>query len=463
MPTIQLLYPNREIDLGLILACWVELTELWRPSRADSDPFILPMPVYASRETLQTRLARNPEYAYSFDVLLRICSPNRGTMQAVPEFFNKPNADWVLRKPFANGLVNAAGSPTEVNCVVLTDEAINHWKDLPLAQREEATRTAQALIEADVETDDTIVALIPMELAESGVTNVAAIDAENGPANPPRSLDEATSLDSADVPERASILKQLVEDIQSNPFERRYRMQGLGLPDVNGWDKRLEAYFWPNPACGYEFTCNKLQDLTDQSRQLAEALQGGQSWSTDEGYAAIILANKIFVWGGVPQMPETVSAETVEHVFRDALDARSDSEALMNSGWTKVAAFATAHLETTESHRTQAIWDSRVATAIIGRLDSILGELPNKNPRDLFPGIGTVPGRGGTRPRKFLHAWPSGYGRWSAQIRGSEIVRQLRDILNDESNDYPRMPMPDGSVASWTTRGVEMVLFMDGY
>ncbi|MFT5590924.1 MAG: hypothetical protein ACI9ZF_003119, partial [Bradyrhizobium sp.] len=63
MQTIQLLYPKKtKIDLALVLACWVELTELWRPSRADSDPFALPMPVYASMETLQTRLARNPEY-----------------------------------------------------------------------------------------------------------------------------------------------------------------------------------------------------------------------------------------------------------------------------------------------------------------------------------------------------------------------------------------------------------------
>jgi hypothetical protein len=450
MQVIQLLYSKKkEIDLGLVLACWVELTKLWRPSLADS--LGTPMPVYASEVTLRKRLAHKAEYAYSFDVLLRICSSNRDTKQAAHAIFNAPNTAWVQKKPFANGLELKDQTLKTVECAYLTKEAIAYWQDLSPKLKAEATQTAQALIEADVESDDTIVALMPIELAEPDATPAAA------------SNSEAAVKVRADKPERDSILKQLVEEIHRTPFERTYRKQSLGLALVKGWDNRLKAYFWPNPACDYEFTCDKLQDLTDQSLTLAKVLEDNRKWNAAEGDAAVVLANKIFVWGGVPQKPKTVTAETVEQVFRDALDARADSKAFMNSGWTKVAAFATAHLETPGSLRTQVIWDSRVATAIIGRLDRTLGEWRNQNPRVLFSDIGTVPGQGGTRPRKFLHAWPVGYRKWSAQISGSEIVRQLRDILNDESNDYPWMPIPDGSVDSWTTRGVEMVLFMDGY
>jgi hypothetical protein len=82
-------------------------------------------------------------------------------------------------------------------------------------------------------------------------------------------------------------------------------------------------------------------------------------------------------------------------------------------------------------------------------------------PADLFPGIGTVAGQGGTRPRALTRRWPSSYGKWSGQVAGSALVRDIRDILN--RGDYPKMPLPDGGVGPWTTRGVEMVLFMDGY
>jgi hypothetical protein len=95
----------------------------------------------------------------------------------------------------------------------------------------------------------------------------------------------------------------------------------------------------------------------------------------------------------------------------------------MNSGWTKVAAFATVHLEEMESGRPQVIWDSRVATAVISRLDRVVPQ--DAQLADLFPGLGTVLGRGGTRPRGLSRKWPSGYGTWRGQVAGSKIVRDI--------------------------------------
>lgn len=160
---------------------------------------------------------------------------------------------------------------------------------------------------------------------------------------------------------------------------------------------------------------------------------------------------------------KTVTAKNVRAVFQDALDDNRASIALMNSGWTKVAAFATAHLEHVDGGKPHAIWDSRVATALIDRLDGQLSAQPAVHARTLFPDIGTVPGRGGSRPRTFALKWPSGYQRWSTQVNGSALVREMRDRLNAQNEQFPRMPLPDGTVGNWTTRGVEMVLFMDGY
>lgn len=465
MTTIRLPYPQTDVDLSLVLACWVELTTLWRP--AQPDPLATPMPVYSAHANLYVRLAENPLYAYSFDVLLRLCSPYRDTMQATPDFFTGTNAAWVNRSSFANGLPKADQSFTKVNCACLTDEAINYWKTLPADVRMQASQDAQALLEADVESDAGIVGIVPVQPAGYPVTDVIAGSESTVASTPMQSADLRLSVSGHALSERNAILKQLVDEIDAAPFERMYRRTSLGEPTITGWDKRLEAYFWPHPARGYSYTCDQLQGMLDDARVLAEKLDAAPNpetaWSPEEKETAVALANRIFVWGGVPQKPATVTAENVQRVFQNALDARAESTALMNSGWTKVAAFATAHLEQRHPDRTQVIWDSRVATSIIWRLDRILGSSLKQNPRDLFPCIGTVQGQGGTRPRQLLHAWPGGYRKWSAQISGSAIVREIRDILNRPDHGYPRMPLPDGSRTAWTTRGVEMVLFMDGY
>ena len=41
------------------------------------------------------------------------------------------------------------------------------------------------------------------------------------------------------------------------------------------------------------------------------------------------------------------------------------------------------------------------------------------------------------------------------------MVREIRDVLNDGAHEC--MPLPDGGEGRWTIRGVESVLFMDGY
>ena len=49
----------------------------------------------------------------------------------------------------------------------------------------------------------------------------------------------------------------------------------------------------------------------------------------------------------------------------------------------------------------------------------------------------------------------------ASQDAGSGLVYEIRNLLDADA--YPAMPLPDGSTGPWTIRGVESVLFMDGY
>ena len=63
--------------------------------------------------------------------------------------------------------------------------------------------------------------------------------------------------------------------------------------------------------------------------------------------------------------------------------------------------------------------------------------------------------------------WPVGYQKWNRQFATTKFIVELRDHLNKNLGKYGYMPVPDdkGNMIDkpWTVRGVEMVLFMDGY
>ena len=257
---------------------------------------------------------------------------------------------------------------------------------------------------------------------------------------------------------RDDFLRALVAWIEEEPYQPMYWQRQHGAP-VKGWANRLKAYFWPHPDRDYKVTCERLSPILDTASRLSAKVDQNLDWNNDEREEAVKFSIAAFKWGGVPQpLP---SAEDVHRVFETALSGVDRDGAPMNSGWTKVAAFATAHLEDQACRHPLAVWDSRVATSITARLDRLLVEAGLRRPDKIFPDIGTVTGRGGTRPRQLILHWPSGYRSWACQFAGSRLIENLRDILNESL--YPSMPLPDGSAARWTVRGVEMVLFGDGY
>lgn len=454
MPYVQFARKNHRADLLLVLALWHELTTEWHPGSVH--PLRVNMRQRASKLSLSAYLnsadwpdveREHAERACGFDIVLRLASEYINTMHCTSAFFaDEENRRWFTQIP---GNAHGGMGENRHNEVALTAESLALWES-SAAAKEKALVDARRLLESDIESRGIVVALLP-----KATTSAAPVAVQ--PARCDLQQDETSCKKTAD---RAQHLSAFVRDLHGSRFQPTYRKKPIGEP-VAGWDRRLLAYFWPTPDQNYQTTSADTNGFGETASELAEVLRQQGHWAEPEQQRAVALAKSIFRWGGVPQKPETVTSMNVEHVFRSAIRNDATSNAKMNSGWTKVSAFATAHLENSEDGQPHVIWDSRVATAIISRLDA---QLPSDvNPKELFPGVGTVPGRGGTRPRALTRSWPSGYMTWAGQVSGSQIVREIRDILNKSKSEYPEMPLPGGGTGLWTTRGVEMVLFMDGY
>lgn len=274
-------------------------------------------------------------------------------------------------------------------------------------------------------------------------------------------------LQQARQSDRACFVQAFAEQVATEPFIPLYR--GVQTPGgaAYGWPNRLLRYFWPTPVDTYPRTFEKLKQLALVGSQLSESIHGLRNWTAVEKATALTWANHIFVWGGVTNQAP-FSADTVHAVMQNAIIDREDIlNAPMNSGWTKVAAFATEHLEAVNGCA-QVIWDSRVSWSVVTRLDELLASHGDCTRAELFPGIGRIPGRGGSRKvsiaRKRLQLrWPNTYRTWRGQLAGSMFVRDLRDELNHRPDVFGQMPLPTGATQAWTVRGVEMVLFGDGY
>ncbi len=232
------------------------------------------------------------------------------------------------------------------------------------------------------------------------------------------------------------------------------------------WDDRLRNYVWKGRT--FFETQRDLAGILWRGSVLARLLEPPGRWNQEDEAQAVKWAMEIFAWGGTRQR-QPVTPTKVAGVLANAMrGGLSETNAPMNSGYTKVASFATAFLEGEPGRTPQVINDSRVAAALTSRLDCEL-QRRGLDPGQVFPGLGTVnAARGGTRPRQLSLNWPSAYGRWSGQFAATQVVKCIRDILNERSPEgghiFPRMPCPEPEDnCDWTMRAVEAVLFMDGY
>ena len=429
---------NYQVQRGLFVAAWKvwfkrfsDTPDEWHEGR---------MPVCNCDTKLSELLEKG--HRFSLEVICRLIVPwNYRNIGMANEQFIKLNP--ALFRPVPYTLENG----NVVEGVRLTDQALDLWDELSFIAQDLYMSFAEALIQADIETD----ADDPVVIDDAGIEVIGE------DIYPPL------------LPERDDTVEDyinaLVAWIDEDPFQPLYQRQAVH-DAVSGWDQRLKCFYWPKPRMGFTEVAHISSPLLYRSELLARGLDEGKSWNYSDKQLAVKTANEIFMLYGLPQ--REVTAETVEAVYRAALAGDADSTAKMNSGWTHVASYATHFLEDIEGRLPLMSWNSRVATSIITRLDFLLVEAGCESPAELFPDIGTVPGWGGTRPRVYSLDWPDGYRKWSTQIAASKIAVMIRDILNYGKDDYghllyPKMPLIGGDRGLWTVRGVRMVLSSDGY
>jgi hypothetical protein len=239
----------------------------------------------------------------------------------------------------------------------------------------------------------------------------------------------------------------------------------------DSWSDYLMDYQWQS--IGAKDTLAALEELERPLRPLFKHIKAGSRLTTSDYLNLTIFAHEVFKWGRVERSNSKVAenSQVVERVIRAALIWEiPDATVPMNSGWTKVAALSSEYVEE-NGGSPQVIFDSRVAASLLTGLDEILVDAPDGvSPRNYLPyelaALGYVPGRGGTRKQKRRRdhrlQWPNRYQRWDAQFAASKLVNAMRRDLNENLQKYgpmPFSPYPDGR---WSTRGVEMALFMDG-
>jgi len=263
------------------------------------------------------------------------------------------------------------------------------------------------------------------------------------------------------------ILKQLVDWIQRESFQRQKRTNKTlkpiyDAPVGTGWDFRIRQYSYAkSPKTDFSHVYFTTAPVIERMRTTVARYDWKSIESRDDINAkdlAQLEADAEWIckdFGGVPQSSYYITWK----VIRSAVLGERFGNAVMNSGWTKVAAFATDGLPTA-----QTIWDSRLSTSIIWRADQILHSSGLQlTALSEYP-LGLVKGENsGTRPRRTHFDWPNGYGKWKYHFAGGNIVRKIVSILNEPAYDYPRMPQPNGESRNWDVFGVGLVLFMDGY
>jgi hypothetical protein len=383
------------------------------------------------------------DYRFSVEVLSRIMVPwsFRDTQQVTDDFIRLNPA--VLRPTHC--VCDQTGQ--NVEAARLTDQALDYWDSLTYVEQDLYLNFAEARIQADIETpsdepcilDDAGIELIGEDIYPPYVPDAGAPDEE--------------------------FIKAMVAWIDEDPHQPMYQKQPVGEA-VSGWHDRLLAFFWPKPRTGYLEYCFSASPLVYRAGLLAELVESGKEWSYDDKELAVKTANEIFMLAGVPQ--REVTWQNVKAVIETALSGNEDSTAKMNSGWTFLASLSTAHLEGQPGRLPLISWNSRCSSSVISRLDFLLVEAGVKSLDGRFKNIGTIPGWGGTRPRQFSLKWPSAYRSWPAMFAAGRLAQSIVKILNTETDEsgrlkYKPMPIAGGKTGPWTSRGVQLVLFFDGY
>lgn len=280
--------------------------------------------------------------------------------------------------------------------------------------------------------------------------------------------EKVTAYKDSDLNEMAATIADQIEQSQFSFAPKRFS-QIVGYHNYRGWRRRLSGYRYkkePDPFFNWQDVRRLSAGLCGTSRSLTQ----GATLSSAEMKKAEETTLNVFKWGGVTR-GKGHGAPCFDDIGRVMLSATSYAcvrSAPMDSAWTKLAALSSAWHDDDPRRPPQVIFDSRVSVALIEAIDRACANQKGLRPlRDNLraAGLGYVPGRGGTRPQRIEAlrdaGWKNGYGRWDAQFAASRLVFAIAGVLN-QGTRFERMSTPEGD-RDWDVRGVEMVLFMDGY
>ncbi|NVK21975.1 MAG: hypothetical protein HWD86_05620 [Kangiellaceae bacterium] len=437
---------NFSINNSLFIAAW----KVWFKRFSDSYQEnthswkIGKMPVGVSSDSLSDLIRQDQRF--SLEVMCRMMVPWK--------FRNDQQVDDVFLRNYSHLIEQSVVSDAdgrEVAAACLTEQALIHWDNMSFAEQDDYMAYAEARVQADIEVKSSD----PVVLDDQGIELI-------GEDTYPPYIPEK---DAEDI----EFVRALVRWIEDAPFQAFYLKQPAGEA-VATWHDRLLAFFWPKPRIGYNLHHATLNPLYYRANQLAKTLDKGEQWDQEWRDMAVKTAEELFQVSGTPQTD--VNLETVQAVIQAAVNADECADdnpnAKMNSGWSYLASVSTAHLEGQIGRLPMVCWNSRIASAVISRLDFLLAEAGVAQLGERFKDIGTVPGYGGTRPRQYTLNWPNGYRSWKTQIAASRLVNQMAYILNNDTKGngekrYRLMPLPNGAKGPWTVRGVQGVLFGDGY
>jgi len=233
-----------------------------------------------------------------------------------------------------------------------------------------------------------------------------------------------------------SIEARLLNHLIQTPFQifDRKRRTLHPVQPVTGFKARLDTYFWPSPATGYIATEKVLDSFIARAHLLAADLDLNAG-------AVLQLFAEICEWGGV-RLP-TEDAQVVVDNLRLAQRSSRKQAAAMNSAWTKLYAMFYPD--------DFLIYDSRVATALLGLAEQALTDIDVALLRQRYPALGRVAGRGGSRPRSTRMVWRNAYTCWAAQLDANALGQAMLAALNQAAPGQYRL------------RHLEATLFMEGY
>ncbi len=247
----------------------------------------------------------------------------------------------------------------------------------------------------------------------------------------------------------------IIRYVAEKPFQAHYLRHPISSIK-NGWGPRLAGYHWPSPNRTWQAASSTVGVLSSEIQLATRRLELDPCDST--AAAALLLAFKgTCVWGGV-RLPEsdlcTLAAEVLHALPRLLMSQEPPRHCRLNSAWTKLYAFALPD--------NCVIYDSRVATALTSILDPVMIKVSTSPKWQPYRALGSVNGRGGSRPRDLTWLWPNGYQAWSSQIAANRLCVGILEELNNRAKAGSEFCKSNDS-SPWSLREVEAVLFMEGY